>query len=707
MRKRDLGILMLAAIAIFFCLQNEGDFSFREAWFHLTEEYPFKNEAEHLPSPLITDLNGDGRSEILVATHDAKIQVLEPHVGSADEGFSEARLIAEVSLLPERVRIAAGRRPVAMSTGFIDSVYKQGEIRKQILVVVTAGWSVMCFDHNLKKLWETNIQEDFPHGAHHREVAISISNYTLKHGDVGLVIVGGRMELQPHLFLDPFEEAIIAEKNAERHQRSVEEKEGVEAGSTKLSGQDLRHFSYYAFAGRSGIQRWKHRSEDLEHHLSDSSELIPQYNYKLDAQALNSRRPGEVECKEFRESILGVMPHHWERREDTKFELAHFRKHKRKTLKKVPGKKASPLDKLDDKHVFGKDTNNKIVGAIGKAAEYAASSKKRKRNLYFPMITNHTQLWWIPNVLVAHQKEGIEAIHLASGRTICKLHLQEGGLHADINGDGVLDHVQAVGGGGAEQIVSTGTMEILRPCWAVASSGVPVREQLFNASICRYSPFGVFHQGDFSSQTFGHNTVNAAPIEVATPILIPRNDGHKHQKGSHGDVIFLTSRGEVTSYAAGVHGQGAIRRWQLLTGSSWSNLPSPAGMVEEKVVPTLKALALHVHGHGSQEVVLVAGEQEATIISPSGSLLASFLLPSPPILPLLDGDFSNDGLTDLVLVTSNGIYGFVQTRQPGALFFSSLVGCLIIVMAVILVSQHFNSTKSKPRAFERKSIDPR
>ncbi|KAH9315438.1 hypothetical protein KI387_024065, partial [Taxus chinensis] len=630
--------------------------------------------------------------------------VLDPHVGGADEGFSEARMIAEVSLLPERVRISAGRRPVAFSTGFVDSVHKKGEVRKQILVVVTAGWSIMCFDHNLKKLWETNIQEDFPHGAHHREIAISISNYTLKHGDVGLVIVGGRMEVQPHLLLDPFEEATIAEKNAEHHRRSAEEKEGSEDGSTNSGGNELQHFSYYAFAGWSGTQRWRQRSEDIKHHLSDSSELIPQYNYKLDAQALNSKHRGQVECREFRESILGVMPHHWERRDDTRFELAHFRKHKRNSVKKMPGKKpSSSLHKPEDKHVFGKDTNNKIVGVIGKAAEYAASSKKKKRNFYISVITNYTQLWWIPNVIVAHQKEGIEAVHLASGRTICKLHLQEGGLHADINGDGVLDHVQAVGGGGAEQTVATGTMEVLRPCWAVATSGVPVREQLFNASICRHSPFGVFHQGEFSSRTFGR-MINAAPIEVATPILIPRSDGHKHRKGSHGDVLFLTSRGEVTSYSAGIHGQGAIRRWQLLTGSTWSNLPSPAGMVEEKVVPTLKAFPLHVHG--SQEVVLVAGEQEATIISPGGSLLASFFLPSPPTHPVLYGDFSNDGLTDLVLVTSNGIYGFVQTRQPGALFFSSLVGCLIIVMAVILVSQHFDSKKSKLRAFERKSIDP-
>lgn len=43
------------------------------------------------------------------------------------------------------------------------------------------------------------LQEDFPHSAHHREIAISISNYTLKHGDAGLIIIGGRMEMQPHV----------------------------------------------------------------------------------------------------------------------------------------------------------------------------------------------------------------------------------------------------------------------------------------------------------------------------------------------------------------------------------------------------------------------------------------------------------------------------------------------------------------------------
>lgn len=75
-----------------------------------------------------------------------------------DGGFSEARVLAEVSLLPDKIRIASGRRAVAMATGVIDRNYIKKEPLRQVLVVVTSGWFVMCFDHNLKKLWERNLQ---------------------------------------------------------------------------------------------------------------------------------------------------------------------------------------------------------------------------------------------------------------------------------------------------------------------------------------------------------------------------------------------------------------------------------------------------------------------------------------------------------------------------------------------------------------------
>lgn len=153
---------------------------------------------------------------------------------------------------------------------------------------------------------------------------------------------------------------------------------------------------------------------------------------------------------------------------------------------------------------------------------------------------------------------------------------------------------------------------------------------------------------------------------------------------------------QVTSYTPLSHEHGAEWQWHLSTGATWSNLPSPLGMTEASmVVPTLKAFSLRVHDN--QEVILAAGDQEAVVISPGGSPLTSVDLPGIPTHALICEDFSNDGLTDLIVVTSSGVYGFVQTRQPGALFFSTLVGCLILVMGVIFITQHLNSIKGKPR----------
>lgn len=501
------------------------------------------------------------------------------------------------------------------------------------------------------------------------------------------------MEMQHHS-ADLFDEFMIPEHNMDDHRRSANEKQGSEAGTA-----DLRHFALYAFAGRSGDRRWSRKNENIQSQPSDASVMLPQHNYKLDVHALNNHQPGQFECREFRESILGVMPHHWDRREDTTLQLAHFRKHKRKQVKKTPGKAViNSINKPIEHNPPGKDASNRIARALGKAADMASSNKARKaqRMQYVPTITNHTQVWWVPNVVVAHEKEGIEAVHLASGRTICKLHLTEGGLHADINGDGVLDHVQVVGGNGIkEQTVVSGSMEVLKPCWAVATSGVPVREQLFNVSICHYNHFNLFHHGDFS-RSFGR-TFDTTGLEVATPILVQTDDGHKHRRGSHGDIIFLTSRGEVTSYSPGLLGHDAVWRWQVSSGATWSNLPSPSGMMENIVVPTLKAFSLRAYD--PKEVIIAGGDQEAVVLSPSGSILAMIELPAPPTHALLLEDFSGDGLTDIILVTSGGIYGFVQTRQPGALFFSTLVGCLIIVIGVIFVSLHLNSSNGgKPRA---------
>lgn len=48
---------------------------------------------------------------------------------------------------------------VAMAAGYIDPPPAElvVALRKQVLVAVTSNWQVMCFDHNLRLLWETTI----------------------------------------------------------------------------------------------------------------------------------------------------------------------------------------------------------------------------------------------------------------------------------------------------------------------------------------------------------------------------------------------------------------------------------------------------------------------------------------------------------------------------------------------------------------------
>lgn len=712
MRKRDLGILLIAAFAVFVSLQHESNFTFREAWFHTVHDSEHIGdhslEVDHLPPPIVADLNGDGRKEVIFATPDGRIQVVEPVVGVSGESYHTARILAQVSLIPAGVKVAVeGRIAVAMAVGHLDppshheTTHMKGvtkKRRKAVLAVVTGGWNVLCFDHNLKLMWENSVQEHFPHFARHKEVAVTVGNQTMHKGDRGVVIVGGSMESFPQEIGEQFDEEVAEEASEEVHRRSAKETEKLEDVTGNAPGLNERHFSYYAFEGGRGTLRWKHDSKDFHRDASElSQQLVPQHDYKLDASALSTRHYGEVECRDYRHSILRSLPHSWDRRSDTRLDLASFHKHRRRHHKKLPGKThGHHPHRSAARSVAGKDPHNVVTKAVGKVVDLAKSTKKAKKG-------NHSShFWWAPNAIVAHLKEGIEIVHLYSGRTICKLLLPEGGLHADVNGDGVLDHVLASGAHGGDHFtveVDSGTgvpFTAVKPCTAIATSGVPNREILFNGTICKDTPFAA------SLGVFGNDWAGGAKkVETVTPVLLPRKGahprGHRHRR-PHGDVLFLNSEGVVTSYATeslnskGPHGH---MRWQVETRATWTPRESPSGIAEDALVPTLRAVPLKVGG--DPEVILVAGESEGVILAPNGVELASITLPTNPLEPILVADFNGDRLNDLIVTTSIGTYGFVQVRQPGAYLFSSLAACVIVVVCVIFVSLHLKESKGKPR----------
>lgn len=148
-------------------------------------------------------------------------------------------------------------------------------------------------------------------------------------------------------------------------------------------------------------------------------------------------------------------------------------------------------------------------------------------------------------------------------------------------------------------------------------------------------------------------------------------------------------------------GQEAHHRWQVVTSASWTASEELQGIGQHQAIPTLAALPLRKNGQ--PEVVLAVGELEGVILSPKGSHVTTFPLPAPASAPVLYVDFSGDALNDLIVTTSDGIYGFVQTRQPGAILFSTLVGILLLVMGVIFITQHLGSSKGNSRPAGRQS----
>lgn len=72
-------------------------------------------------------------------------------------------------------------------------------------------------------------------------------------------------------------------------------------------------------------------------------------------------------------------------REDTRFELAHFRKHRRHTVKKLPSNTATFLSqKPIEKQLPGKEaTGNKVSNALGKAVDLAVGAKPKKVTKHF------------------------------------------------------------------------------------------------------------------------------------------------------------------------------------------------------------------------------------------------------------------------------------------------------------------------------------
>jgi hypothetical protein len=183
---------------------------------------------------VITDLDGDGHNgftpllssprtfddavlcsiEVILVTREPRIKVLayNPLASSSSAATTsmgdnnnnnnknnenEVLKVHHDADLLGSVAIVSGRQAVALATGYLQP-YSTTKARQQVIVVVTEGWHVLCYDSKLKLLWERTVEADLG-GRYLGEVAIAITSQQMLINDTGAVLVGGRLHARSDL----------------------------------------------------------------------------------------------------------------------------------------------------------------------------------------------------------------------------------------------------------------------------------------------------------------------------------------------------------------------------------------------------------------------------------------------------------------------------------------------------------------------------
>ena len=492
-RLSDVLFLLLGCCALLVTLRSATDYELRVAWSGApvrlagteAETGNSGGAGQWRPPPLVADVDGDGRNGPPLSGHalrsvassfsspphaaaplcpsavwsGAEVVVVGPDLvsvrvlGASGGSRSGSSFSALSSGAPSLSELWSVRAPASAALPFVDRIvhvesgyidpYDAQRQRTQVLVAVTAAKEVLCFDTRTRQLlWSRRAGTQAGESAEEEEVAAESEGGA---ADAAVVV-------------DASDVSVLINPHPMRVNDS-----GVVVVGVRVRGSG--HFSHFAFSGRSGALRWRHDAADFVAAASRSVSSARLVHEQHDVHT------GEVEWRNFRAAFLAALPHRWASARDTRLDLVQV----------------SPPQRQ---------------GALGTAqAERAAASSSRRAaasiSAALPMsaLSVAASARWAhddaehlphPNAIMAHTREGLELLSFYTGRPLAHLALQSGPLHADLNGDGVVDHVHLVQGaaaaGGADDAAASSWMSPFAPCTAVVSSGIPPSSPLFNVS---------------------------------------------------------------------------------------------------------------------------------------------------------------------------------------------------------------------------------
>lgn len=542
-----------------------------------------------------------------------------------------------------------------------------------------------CYDRKLNILWEKTIA----HKLH--EISGLLSHYnvydsaihmvplSIAEGSTGLVVVG--LSMKPR------------EANSEariRLEQGLQPDKPNEHNDINIQSQ-LEHFSVYALNASDGNILWRHDGVDVRPEQYVRS--LPLHARKVDLMsdlALHAHNTGGMnDWTVFRQSLIAELPHSWSAVTDSSIRIAHFvRRHlgagagnqvEKKTTKK--NSKDQPSSSHIHTRVASRDSRHKYTSSKRLTAKFNFDLSRftgvetPKLSLTASLPHNALEHTESPNVLVAHTSRGLEIISLRTGFPVTSLALNREQTYADLESDGVIDTIHIIRSPKDieyHSLTQIHNNERLQHCMVIVTSGLPAQAQLFNGTICQ-------------NRRHLHDPVRRAglgiPLEIkaAPPMIYHTLDERTLLESRIKSIAIAINTGVVTSYS----GTGAFR-WQVDGAPTWSL------DFDQAYSCLLDTDAERAHELGGadklQSQLFVMGDKNIAVLSRNGEILTMADVPSAPLTRPSFGDFDNDGITDVIIYTSDAILGYrlVMAESTKVMFLTLVLLSIVAVFSFIM-----------------------
>lgn len=252
-----------------------------------------------------------------MTTPDGRLVLAAPR--KHGDGFAAALILAEVSV--STILGGGGQGAnlgvLALATGNLQKQNKElvRTPRKQVVALVTSDAHVVLLDSNLKLKWKNKLPVS--PDVHLEDVSIVITPHSPTDKDQGMVLVSMRRvggiaeDVEADDYID-VEDRVEELRENDRHAHGRTKGERLEEvdANPNLAAQ---HVTYFAYSGQSGDVVWEHDSGDFHKDLSYLKETMVStlHSSRGEAKLQEGVHYGEHSCRDYRESILGSLPHRY------------------------------------------------------------------------------------------------------------------------------------------------------------------------------------------------------------------------------------------------------------------------------------------------------------------------------------------------------------------------------------------------------------